>query len=267
MINKGFTSNLWVWSERFKLDGREWDLETCLNECAQSGLNGIELNADQLEGMYKQVQSAGLAVSASYIGLELHKEGLGKELKERILPIAEQLVSLKGTDLLVNADADFNATTAFKTEDDFKRQGEHLSMIAELLEPYKLNTAMHNHAAIHEHAVGDLRAVTAYSSPSVGLCVDTGWALTSGCNPQEWVEKYPEKVFAVHLRNQFGSVPTEDLIEGDISMPAFIDALKAAQYEGWISLELWHRKDTNAERTMLEDYRLSIDYLNTLIQA
>jgi inosose dehydratase len=38
------------------------------------------------------------------------------------------------------------------------------------------------------------------------------------------------------------------------------------EYEGWLSLEIWHRKDNNPKRTMIEDTKISIDYINQLIK-
>ncbi|MCR8657153.1 sugar phosphate isomerase/epimerase family protein [Paenibacillus endoradicis] len=265
MIYKGFSSNLWVWSERFRRDGREWNFDVCMEECRKSGLTGIELDSNQLQNLSKQVLAADLVVSASYIGLQLHERGLTEKLKDLILPVAETLSELKGTDLLVNADTDYRIQEPYKTDDDFKRQGEHLTLISELVQPYGIRTAMHNHAASYEHSIGDLKAVTEYSSAQVGLCVDTGWALSSDCNPLDWIKKYPKRIYGVHLRNQFGSIPTEDLLEGDISMSEIVNELKACSYSGWLSLELWHRSDVKVNRSMIENYQRSINYLKTLM--
>jgi sugar phosphate isomerase/epimerase len=56
-------------------------------------------------------------------------------------------------------------------------------------------------------------------------------------------------------------------MEGEVDIPDFIQALKDIDYSGWLSLELWHREDTFAKRTLKEDTRRSIQYLRELIQG
>ncbi|MBB3128827.1 sugar phosphate isomerase/epimerase [Paenibacillus rhizosphaerae] len=47
-------------------------------------------------------------------------------------------------------------------------------------------------------------------------------------------------------------------------MAEIMDALKAVHYEGWLTLELWHRQDTGAFRSMKEDSHRSIEHLRHL---
>lgn len=259
----GFSSNMYGWVERWKRDGQQPDWEDLFCACAEAGLDAVEIDADPYK--LELARSFGLAVSASYIGLPLYLPFAKLEIDSTVLPFAERLAAAKGTDLLLNADPLNWKTPEAKTEDQFKLQGENLSRISELVSPMGLKVCLHNHAADHHNAIGDLRSVVEFAASDVGLCVDTGWAHVSGCNPIEWVNANPERIHAFHLRNQNGNVPTEDLLEGKIDFASLLDAVASAQYNGWLALELWHPQNIQPDRSMTEDVQRSIKYLKRIL--
>ncbi|MGG3468203.1 sugar phosphate isomerase/epimerase family protein [Neobacillus pocheonensis] len=260
----GFSSNMYGWTERWKMDGKKIEWNEIFQACAEAGLDAVEIDADPEK--LKLARSYGLEVSASYIGLPLHEPFNNLDVERNVLPFAERLAAANGTDLLLNADPISWKTPIAKSEDHFKQQGENLSRISELVAPMGLKVCLHNHAADNHNATGDLRSVVQYADPRVGLCVDTSWAYVSGCNPIEWVNAYPDRIYAFHLRNQNGNVPTEDLLEGDINFASLIDSAASAQYRGWLALELWHPQNTKPKRSMTEDVQLSINYLRGFLR-
>jgi inosose dehydratase len=260
----GYSSNLFGWRERFKKDGREPEPAALLADCKEAGLDAVEpLHAMDV---YPHLEAAGLRISGHYVGLQLHEPWDVVDVEQRLLPWARKLAEAGGTDLILNADpiGSFAAPQA-KTNDQIRRQGENMTRIARLAAPLGLRTAMHNHATVRALAEADLISVIEHSGPEVGLCVDTGWAHTAGCDPARWILGYPQRVVAVHFRNQHGPVPAEDLLEGEVDVRAVVEALREIGYEGWLALELWHREDTRATRTMIEDVRRSIGYLKELV--
>ncbi len=72
------------------------------------------------------------------------------------------------------------------------------------------------------------------------------------------------RIKAVHLRNQRGSIPTEWLGEGDIDLAAVLSPLRAADYAGWLTTELWHREDVARTMSLLENQRRSAALLHDL---
>lgn len=263
MMNiRGYSSNLYGWTERWNADGKAVEWKEIFQACADSGLDAVEIDADPER--LRLLRDYGLAVSASYIGLQLHDTY--EPLEAALLPYAERLAAAGGADLLVNADPYGGWKQPLpKPEDLVKRQGENLSRLAEQASRLGLQLSLHNHAADRHNAEADLRSVIDFADPSVGLCVDTGWAHVAGCDPIDWIRRYPERIKACHLRNQRGSTPTEDLTEGDIDFLALTGALTEIGYEGWLALELWHPPTTNAVRSMEDDVRRSIDYLKVFI--
>ncbi|MEH7745698.1 sugar phosphate isomerase/epimerase [Neobacillus drentensis] len=258
---RGFSSNMYGWSERWKRDGKTPEWDELFRACAESGLDAVEIDADTEK--LKLARSYGLAISASYIGLPLHVPFNTLDVEQSILPFAERLAAAEGSDLLLNADPINWKNVVSKSEDHFKQQGENLSRISELVTPMGLKVCLHNHAADNHNATGDLRSVVQYADTSVGLCVDTGWAFVSGCNPIEWVNTYPDRINAFHLRNQHGGMPTEDLLEGDIDFSSLMASAASAHYNGWLALELWHPDCIQPFRSMGEDVQRSINYLRS----
>lgn len=264
---QGFSSALYGWMERFKRDGVEYDWHVLYRACAEAGAEAVETDATPEK--LAIARSYGLQVSAAYIGIQLHLDFTQLDIERTVLPNAERLAAAGGRELLLNADRTLGSHEGgvAKTEDDFKRQGENMTRIAELVgSRFNLRVSMHNHAADTWHAEGDLRSVLQYAdSSTVGLCVDTGWAIAAGQDPIKWVRDYPKRIYAFHLRNGYGSTPTEDLLEGDVNFPSLIAAADAAGYSGWFTLELWHPDTIQPHRSMGEDFRRSVDYVRSLL--
>jgi inosose dehydratase len=263
----GFATNMYGWTERWKMDGRpqphSWD--DLLRECAEAGLDAVEIDATPEK--LALARKYGLAVSASYLGLQLHEPFETLQFDKEILPFADRLAASGGKDLLLNADPWGSWTNPIpKQEEHFQRQGDNLSRIAELIAPFGLQVCLHNHAADPYNAEGDLRSVARYADPKVGLCVDTAWAHAGGCDPIAWIRDYPQRIRYFHLRNQKGRWPTEDLLEGDIDFRELIAAASKNGYEGWLSLELWHPHEIVPVRSMIEDVHRSITYLQKLLE-
>jgi sugar phosphate isomerase/epimerase len=261
---RGFSSAMYGWRQRARDEGRPDDAATVARDAAAAGLDALE--SDGRMDVYPHLAGAGLRVSAQYLGLTLHDTWAAVQAEERVLPAARRLAEHGGTDLLVNpAAARGDSGPLPKSGEQARRQGEHLSRLAELVAPLGVRVCVHNHATRFELTAADLRSVVEHSAPEVGLCIDTGWAHTSGHDPLAWIRAYPRRVFAVHLRNQRGAVPTEDLLEGDLDVAAIVAALLGSGYRGWLSMELWHPAATAAQRSMVEDVRRSVAYLRRLV--
>ncbi|WP_078382481.1 sugar phosphate isomerase/epimerase family protein [Sutcliffiella halmapala] len=260
----GYSTGMYGWNERYYLDKKEspsWD--QLFRDCAEAGLDAVEI--DPTPELVQLAKSYGLSISGAYIGLPLHEEEI--DIETLVLPVARRLAEAGGQDLVINADPKGGWGVALpKTEEEFKRQGVHLSRISAAVSGLGLKVSMHNHADDRHNADGDLRSVIEYSSQEVGLCIDTGWAHVAGFDPIEWLKKYSDRTHAFHLRNQQGLIPTEDLLDGEIDMKELVSALNEVEYKGWLTFELWHREDNHPRRTMVEDTKLSIDFLKQAIR-
>ncbi|MEF3310939.1 sugar phosphate isomerase/epimerase [Paenibacillus sp. GYB004] len=261
---KGFSTNMYGWQDQYWQQGKDAPWEELFRKCRESGIDAVEL--DPTTEVLKLAKAQSLSVSGAYVGLLLHEPFEALRVEESVLPLATRVAEAGGVDLVINANPKGGwSNPEPKTEEEFKRQGDNLSRIADAVAPLGLKVSMHNHTAERHNADGDLRSVIDYASPEVGLCIDTGWAYVAGHDPIEYIRQYPEKLYAFHLRNMGGALPTEDLLEGDIDMRALIHELAHCGYDGWLTFELLHHKDISPKRTMIEDVRRSVDYLKKLI--
>lgn len=251
---------LYGWMERAKRDGVAWDWESLFAACAVTGVDGVETDPTPEE--LAILTRLGLRVSAAYVGLPLYLPFERLDLDAELLPVAERLADAGARDLILNVDQAEWSARVTRTAEHAKRTGDNLSRIADLVAPLGLRLALHNHADDAETARLDLDAVVEYADPIVGLCVDTGWALVAGHDPVDWVREHRDRVHALHLRNQHGRTPTEDLLEGDLDVPGLLAAL--GDFDGWLTLELWHPEPLRPERSMADDVRRSADYLRAL---
>lgn len=260
MRARGVATALYGWMERFARDGIEWDWTSLYRACAASGVDAVE--TDPTEPKRAILDELGLRVSASYIGMPLTPRFDDLGVDERVLPIARRLAAAGGDVLVLNADAAQGGAWEPKTDAETARQGENLSRIADLVAPLGLRVALHNHADHYDGAARDLASVVEHADTSVGLCIDTAWALAAGHDPTAWAWDLAPRVYAVHLRNQSDGVPTSTLAEGDLDVAGFLAAL--GDYDGWLTLELWHPDVMTPSVTMAEAVRESAELLRRI---
>jgi len=256
---KGIAANRWAWQSEANRSKEEKTLDTFLREASEAGYEAVECLA---EGLGEAARSHGLKVCGAYVGGPLHRPWDELDAEEAMLKPARELAELGGDFLNVNSDPKGNWNERErKTGDDLKIQGENLSRLAKETEPLGVRVLLHNHANSSDLHHDDLRSVTEYADPSVGVCLDTGWALTSLDDPVERARSLGPRLGGLHLRNQDGFIPTEWLGDGDMDVAAFVAVLKEIGYAERLTTELWHRQDTSVTLSLLEDQRRTVELL------
>jgi inosose dehydratase len=256
----GISTALYGWMERYRRDGIDWDWQRLFGDCAEAGVDAVE--TDPLPDKLTILRDLGLGVSSSYIGMQLWQPLQRPHIEDEILPVAERLAAASGSTIVMNADLPKDAPP--ESALDPRIQGENLSRIADAVAPLGLDVALHNHADHREAAQRDLDSVVLWSEPSVGLCIDTGWAVVSGHDPVQWITAHRSRVRALHLRTvAAGGVPAEDLTTGTPAMGPLLGALSG--FDGWLILELWHPEPLQPARTMIEAVRRSTGLLRRIM--
>ncbi len=112
----------------------------------------------------------------------------------------------------------------------------------ELATEYGVNIAVHNHGRRHRY--GSMEAVEelfGMVSPSIGLCLDTAWALDSGIDPLEFARRFRERLYGVHIKDfAFDSAgnPQEVVVgTGDLDLDGFNRCLIETVFDGFYTLE------------------------------
>ncbi len=121
-------------------------------------------------------------------------------------------------------------------------RGDALQRVDRLCEEYGVNVALHNHG--REHALGrydQLQAELDRTSPRVGVCLDTAWALDAGEDPLEGVDRFKDRLYGVHLKDftfDDEGKPRDVIVgSGGLDLPGFLKRLDAVSYSGYLSLE------------------------------
>jgi sugar phosphate isomerase/epimerase len=78
----------------------------------------------------------------------------------------------------------------------------------------------------------------------IGLCIDTAWCMQIGPrsgDPVKWAEKFAGKIFGIHYKDfTFDkNAMWNDVVvgTGNLNLPAFVDALKKANFDGMAVIE------------------------------
>lgn len=220
-----------------------------------------------------------LVKAAGYDGVEGFSAATAEELVETAALAAEyglHLVNLGSTEPAMKAR--FNATLGNDAaEVPAGRKPGHEPSDAELdnlcktLEPHVAAFANVGLKPFHHIHVGCILETTADCArvlqrlPGLWLLYDTGHLQAANCDPMEVLERYPQQIGHVHLKNFWTQNPQAgwdrhrpdfwktsrfcDLAEGNcgFDVGACLRGLETAGYHGWISVEEDHpRRDIAA---------------------
>ncbi|MFQ6065966.1 MAG: sugar phosphate isomerase/epimerase family protein [bacterium] len=140
-------------------------------------------------------------------------------------------------------------------ENDYENLAESLSRVAEIADDAGLECCYHPHLGTiceNKKQLAKLMTLT-----DINLCPDTAHLAAGGSDPPEVIRSYADRINYVHLKD-YKDGKWLELGEGEIDFPAIIGALRKAQYDGWITVEL-----DVTERTPLESAVISKKYIDS----
>jgi len=119
---------------------------------------------------------------------------------------------------------------------------EAMRTAAELSQEYGIRVAIHNHGGTHWLGGAQMLAnVFATTSPAIGLCLDTGWALDAGEDPVELVKRFGERLYALHIKDFVfdRAGKSEDVVvgTGNLNLPRLLAALDDVGFSGSAVIE------------------------------
>jgi len=121
------------------------------------------------------------------------------------------------------------------------------------LEPHYKNRL--EQIADYEYIFGKL------DHPNIGLCPDTGQFYSAGVNTIEIINKWPHKIFHVHIKDHVGTQSVR-FGHGEIDNFSIIKKLKKVGYNGFLSVEL-EVKDKSATLDYIVEAR---EYLEDILK-
>ena len=162
----------------------------------------------------------------------------------------------------------------------FIRMARLLERIAALWQGYGIELCFHPHVATYVEAPHEIDRLMEATDPGlVKLGVDTGHIFFGGGDPVGMIERYYERLAALHVKDIRSQVVEEarsksldyrqacargvwtELGRGDIGFPSLFALLRNKGWSGWVIVETDH----TALATAAESSRMSREYLHNVI--
>jgi inosose dehydratase len=212
-----------------------------VHDISAAGYDGIELfdgnlmqYRDAPEDFVRLLDEAGLRLVGVYSGANfIFPDVLGEELAR--IELAAQLAGELGAQYLVVGGG------AQRTEGtdaaDYERLAAALDAVDDIADDHGLTATFHPHMTTIVETPEQVATVLADSR--IALCPDTGHIILGGGDPAELIARHADRIPYVHVKDvdpETGSfVP---LGEGALNLDAVMAALREADYDGWITIEL-----------------------------
>ena len=122
---------------------------------------------------------------------------------------------------------------------------EAIKQTKRLADEFDVNVGIHCHGGYMFGGQPDvLDHLIKLGSPRVGLCLDTAWCMQIGPGlgkPLEWAKRYAGQIYGIHFKD-FLFAPnaqwTDTVVgQGNLDLPAFIQALDANGFDGMAVIE------------------------------
>jgi inosose dehydratase len=258
-----------------------------LSEMADLGIRATELGPQGWlpldgEGARRELERYGLRLVGGFVPLVVHDADL-TETRAQAARAAAQLAGA-GADVFVAALVADLAWSAPPTLDDdgWKRAGEHLREIADLVAADGLELVLHPHVGTFVETAADVDRALAHTD--VPWCFDTGHLLIGGVDPAAFVRDHHGRIGHVHLKDVDARLADEvrtgtrsllqatqaglfrPLGDGDAGIDEVVRLLDQTGYERWLVLEqdiAITGSEPPAGGGPALDVRTSIEFLST----
>lgn len=255
------------------------DSVTLLDSVAQAGYVGIDLGPIGYLGtgdeLAARLSDRGLALSGGYIELPLTD-------REQLGPALVELDVLLGVLAIASPTGPPPKPTLAAAASDagWRAFADGLARAVERCRERGLEPTFHHHAGTYVQTPQEIERLLEVSD--VGLCLDTGHLLVGGGEPLAAVRAWAERINHVHLKDArratieqiaAEAAPVQEiwrrgafcaLGEGDVEIPAVLDALGQIGYAGWLVVEQDILPDPAEPGRPAIDQRRNREYLRAL---
>lgn len=111
-----------------------------------------------------------------------------------------------------------------------------------LADEYGVRLGLHNHGGYCWFgSIEALEYIFRHTSPRIGLCLDTAWAMQTGSSPLDFVAKFGPRIHAVHIKDfafrRDGRWDDVVAGTGNLDLAALRDALAGIGFDGDLIIE------------------------------
>jgi inosose dehydratase len=251
-----------------------WDLgdentfQQCISEMRLAGFTGCEVGhkyPSDVAELNDALQARGMTIASkwfsSFLGTKPFEETF-EEFKKEVeylkatgataINISEQSYSIQG-----NQDLSIFDNKATFTDEEFMRMCDGLNKLAEYAKSQGIRACFHHHMGTCVQTLEETVRMLENTSDDLLLCYDTGHWTFSEVDPLAILEKFPNRIGHVHLKNMRKPVRDQAIKEswsflksvrngcftvpgdpeGCVDFPAVLKKLDEIGYEGWIMVE------------------------------
>jgi inosose dehydratase len=217
------------------------DTKAAIRDIAAAGYAGTEVFdgnlaefANKPEELLTVLEESGVQLVSVYTGANfIYDEILDDELY-KIEQAASLAKKFGASRLVVGGGA---KRPQGPQADDFKKVGRGLDMAADIARTYGLESSFHPHLGTISETLDGFHQIM--DSCSIGFCPDTAHLVASGIDPVAAIDRYGDRLKHVHFKD-LSSKTNEftPLGEGDIDFVAVLAAMRRANYDSWLLVEL-----------------------------
>ncbi|MDO4287346.1 MAG: myo-inosose-2 dehydratase [Eubacteriales bacterium] len=251
-----------------------WDLgdentfQQCISEMRLAGFTGCEVGhkyPSDVKELKEALDLRGMTIASkwfsSFLGTKPYEETF-EEFKKEIeylsyagataINISEQSYSIQG-----NQDLSIFKNKALFNDAEFMQMCEGLNKLAEYAKSNGIRACFHHHMGTCVQTLEETVRMLENTSDDLLLCYDTGHWTFSEVDPLAILEKFPNRIGHVHLKNMRKPVRDQAIEEswsflksvrngcftvpgdpeGCVDFPAVLKKLDEIGYEGWIMVE------------------------------
>ncbi len=264
----GISTQLYVWSQM--PDSASKGLAGELSEVKTAGFSAFEANlsivsdAEKANKVKSILQDYGLQISSLYSGGTFHINESAQASISEILNSASFASDLGVKSITLNPNP--RSGGGEKTDDELSIQADNLNKLGKMLyDSYGMSLFIHNHTPEIVNNAREFRSYCDLTDPKfVNACIDVHWVYRGGVDPFSLTQEYGNRIKAMHIRNSKDGVWTEDFNDGDIDYRAYRDLLEKIDYIGWVTLELAYESSTKITRPLVENAKLSREYIRMI---
>ncbi len=217
------------------------EIEPTLELIAQAGFTGVELFdgnllpfEDDLASFRRALQATGLEVAGVYSGGHFIYRDAHEDEYARFERSIELAANAGACHYVLGGGS---IRHSGRRADDFVVMADLLDRVADRARSAGLIPSYHPHLGSLAETGEQVDAL--FAASGIGLCADVAHLAAGGADPAAVIRRYADRLVYVHLKDADltggGFLP---LGEGDVDLAAVVDAVRAAHYDDWITVEL-----------------------------
>lgn len=251
----------------YEQQGREKDLPAYLAEISVGGWNAVEMRLDKFFGTKEATEATAVALRVDghrmYTALaELALDD--PQATSAVLGVAQAAERAKARDL------DFRGVVLVPFSGDRPRSEEEIAagiarvqQLGSSLQRRGVWLGVHNDAAESADGGRLLRRIldATAGDANIGLALDVEWIHRGGGDPAAIATAYRDRLKTLHVRQSRDGIWAEDLGDGQVDFKPVDKVARPLKHEVLLVAELNHHSETKLTRRLLDDLKLSRQYM------